>query len=741
MIFNINDIAVSSNEHKKLIARNKVDNIEVTEKTVMNRSIKIEHDSFFTSEKFKRGLVFFDFEVFEYDWLVVLIDPMEDVKTIIANDKSALNNFFRNNCHKIWVGYNNKHYDNYILKGILLGMNPKKISDFIIRDRKQGYEFSDEFRKIKLLSYDIMIQINNAPSLKVYEAFMGNDIEETDVPFDIQRMLSLREIHQTVKYCIHDVEQTIEVFKFKIDDFNGITMIVEMFDFSFEWILKTKGQLTALVTDCHKKPHNDEFNVRILDCIKLNRYAYIKDWFMAMCKNKTYTEFLPDTGSYSEILKHGTQVINKGKRGEDEGKVAFKSYVCGIPHLFAWGGAHGASESPVHIVGKMFHLDVTSFYPSLMIVYGMFTRNADKPEKFKYVYDTRVALKNAGKKKEQAPLKIILNSQFGITKAPVSEAFDPVQANNICLNGQLMLMDLLEHLEDSLGDRLELIQSNTDGIIIKIDEDPKTERIMKHICQEWCIRTGMGLGMDERLIRYMAKDVNNYIFEFYDYKYDEKMDALFAYLKQFSSNMEMSDKTTDEYAVVEICKHIIIHDMNADIQSAIKSYEKENKCRIAQNGNKIRLLGKMERKGAYIKELNDLDNDMPIVNEAVTNYMIYGTKPEDTVNDCDDFMKFQIIFKVSKKYAFASHNNIRYDEHTFRVFASTDVSDGPLYKYKEEDSEPGKFANSPEHCFIYNKSVKGKNPPIKLDKKWYINTAKKRLEDYGFFFKSKNQLF
>ena len=54
--------------------------------------------------------------------------------------------------------------------------------------------------------------------------------------------------------------------------------------------------------------------------------------------------------------------------------------------------------APVHIKGKMYHLDVTSFYPSLMIVYGLFTRNAKKPWKFKEVYDLRVALKKAGKK-------------------------------------------------------------------------------------------------------------------------------------------------------------------------------------------------------------------------------------------------------------------------------------------------------------------------------------------------------
>ena len=620
----------------------------------------------FTLEKYPKGLVFYDFEVFKYDWLVVLIDPLEKTKTVIANERAALKKYFDENCSKVWVGYNNKHYDIAILKGILLGMNPKEISDKIIIEGKQPFEVSDEFRKIKMLSYDIMIQIVNAPSLKTFEAYMGNDIEETEVPFDIQRPLTKPEMYQTMKYCIHDVEQTIEVFRRKIDDYNGITSIVEMFDFPFDWIIKTKGQLTALVVDCKKQPHDDEFDVTILPCIQLEKYKYVMDWFKEMVKHKDYTYELPNTPEFRHILSKGVQVKKKDK-GEDTAKTAFQTMIGGIPHHFGWGGVHGAADTPVHITGKMYHCDVTSFYPSLMIVYNLFTRNANKPEKFKEVYDLRVALKKAGKKKEQAPLKIILNSQFGITKAKVSEAYDPVQANNICLNGQLMLLDLIEHLEKYLGDKFELIQSNTDGIIIKIPEnDEKAERIMKHVLNEWSLRTGMGIGTDA-LTSYVAKDVNNYIFIF------------------------------------------------------------EN--------------GKLERKGKYVKELSDLDNDLPIVNKAVVDYIINGTPVEQTINNSNDMIDFQTIVRVSKAYKLGWHNGKELSEKTFRVYASTDTKDTYIGKCRESGATPEKFANTPEHCFIYNKSVKGIPLSAKLDKKWYIDLSKKRLSEYGYEMQTKFSLF
>ena len=47
----------------------------------------------------------------------------------------------------------------------------------------------------------------------------------------------------------------------------------------------------------------------------------------------------------------------------------------------------------------------------------------------------------------QAPLKIILNSTYGAMKDKYNPMYDPRQANNVCVFGQLLLLDLIEHLE------------------------------------------------------------------------------------------------------------------------------------------------------------------------------------------------------------------------------------------------------------------------------------------------------
>ena len=154
-------------------------------------------------------MIFYDFEVFKYDWLVVLIDLYEQKETVIINNREQLEAFYMAHKDQIWAGYNSRNYDQYILKGILSGFKPKKVNDWIIVQDKPGYRFSTLFRQWPLINYDCM---PNPPiSLKALEAFMGHSIKETSVPFDIDRPLTERELAETVKYCRHDVEETVEV--------------------------------------------------------------------------------------------------------------------------------------------------------------------------------------------------------------------------------------------------------------------------------------------------------------------------------------------------------------------------------------------------------------------------------------------------------------------------------------------------------------------------------------------------
>jgi len=192
-------------------------------------------------------MLFYDFEVFKEDWLVVIIDMTKKCEHVIVNNPSELEQLYDENINDIWVGFNSRHYDQYIFKGILCGFNPKKINDYIIIRQQPGWKFSSLFRNIPLNNYDVMNNVDRG--LKTFEGFMGNNIKESSVSFDIERKLTPEEIEETIVYCRHDVEQTIEVFLQRIEDFNAHMGLVKLANGDLSLISKTKAQLAAHILE------------------------------------------------------------------------------------------------------------------------------------------------------------------------------------------------------------------------------------------------------------------------------------------------------------------------------------------------------------------------------------------------------------------------------------------------------------------------------------------------------------
>ena len=85
-------------------------------------------------------LNFYDFEVFCKNWLVVIINPIEKSVIKIWDNNESLSDYFYKHDEEIWIGYNNRRYDQYIMKSILLGMNPKEVNDWIIVHNNGGWQ-------------------------------------------------------------------------------------------------------------------------------------------------------------------------------------------------------------------------------------------------------------------------------------------------------------------------------------------------------------------------------------------------------------------------------------------------------------------------------------------------------------------------------------------------------------------------------------------------------------------------
>lgn len=566
-------------------------------------------------------MLIYDFEVFKYDWLVVIADTEQQIFIDIINDSEQLKQFYEEHKNDIWIGYNSNHYDQYILKGILLDFDPKNINDFIIVKGKDGWQYSNLFRKIQLYNYDCMSRIDRG--LKAFEGFMGNNIKETDVPFDIDRKLTETEIHQTLKYCHHDVEQTMQVFMERKSEFEAHIGLIKMFNLPLSYISKTKVQMLASILEANRTTYDDEFDISFPSYMKLNKYQYVADWFAD-----------PNNHDYDKRLV--TKISNQD-------------------FTFAWGGVHSALPK-YHSKGYFINMDVASLYPSLMINNNLLSRSCN-PSKFKSIVDLRLKYKAEGNPLQKC-LKPAINGTYGAMKDKNNPLYDPRQANNVCIFGQISLLMLVEMLEDVS----KIIQTNTDGILVQMPEGQNEDEfyeLIDDVAFEWEQITGLTLEFDEYK-EVFQKDVNNYIM--------------------------------------------------------------------------VALDGHTKTKGGYVKKLSRLDYDLPIVNKAVVEAMVHGIPVEQTITECDELKMFQMICKASSKFTHIEHGGMKVNEKCIRIFASKRINDGGVVKISASTGRPNKFSNSPEHCFIYNDSVEDVKCPKKLDKQFYINMAKGRLNDFGIVY-------
>lgn len=604
-----------------------------------------------TNNATKREVFGYDFEVLSKInwWCVTFIENSSGDEITIINNRQALVDFYKAHIDDIVVGYNSRIYDQFVYKGIASNLNAGKINDGLIKYNKRGYQVVKNAKKYRLNNYDCILKDK---SLKQLEGYMGSKIKESSVDFDIDRPLTEEEEQEIIEYNIHDVKEMLKVFNITKGDFDAQLEVIHMFDLDMDKFNLTKAQLAAHVLGA-KKQHtlDDEFEFTIpknLDMPK--KYQHVVDWY-----------FNPFNKSYKLPLKDN--VASNSTR-------QLKTIIGDVPCIYGYGGLHGSKDNIIE-EGIFVLADVASLYPSLMINENYYSRKLKNPNVFKEIKDRRLELKKKGDPR-QKPLKIVINSAYGILKDRNSACFDPLMSNQVCLAGQWYLTDLASRLED----KSKILQINTDGIYVKVNSMEEAH-LIENIIHDFEKRTKLDFDIDiyehGKLIQ---KDVNNYIL------------------------------------------------INKDT-------------------------GKVKRKGAYVKTLSPIDNDLPIVNKALVNYFVNDVPVEDTINNAKELIDFQKIIKLTNKYKEVVYgdasiikvknkdktivnNGVPLREKVHRVFASKRFEDKGIYKVKHEKGEKfyEKVPYTPSKCFIDNDEVIGKPIPDYLDRQYYIDLANDRINQF-----------
>lgn len=433
-------------------------------------------------------LVTYDCEVFAHDWLVTFKDKDSGEYTLVWNDNDALMACIDDDT--IYCGFNNKHYDQHIIKAIAMGYSPedvKKVNDYIIGG---GIGWSCPMLQgawFQFNNADLKDDTQLGQSLKSIEGHLGLPIRESSVRFDIDRKLTEEERKETEYYCKHDVDTTEMLIDIRKDYLKNKINLGRLAGLSDAKALSmTNAKLTAAMLKAEKhEDRNDERKYVVPDNL--------------------LREYVPQ-----EVFEFFEHMYDDSLTDDEVFKMKLKINVGDCPVTIGYGGIHGAipnyffEEQDGRIIRNY---DVGSYYPHLMTINGYTSRNIPSAKIYEDVLDRRMKAKADGDKATANALKLVCNTTYGCLLNKYNDLYDPLMGRSVCISGQLYLLELSEHLHEKIPN-LKIVQINTDGVMVEFDDEFYNDVI--EITKEWEQRTGFDLEED-KVARIAQKDVNNYV--------------------------------------------------------------------------------------------------------------------------------------------------------------------------------------------------------------------------------------
>lgn len=241
----------------------------------------------------------------------------------------------------------------------------------------------------------------------------------------------------------------------------------------------------------------------ILSCIKFKR-PNLKDFSQELSKKKLKFSY-KQQGNCS-----GLELTNTN---EFKSSLTINNKI----YDFGLGGLHSRNKNEIYRADAETYLidvDVASYYPSLMINYKF------KPDflsdKWLQTYagirEERLKAKKDGNKIKANALKIVLNSIYGKFNSIYFYAHDPKTAYSVTINGQLILLKLIEMFELA---GMQVVSANTDGVTVFVKK--RDYSTFKAIKSDW--EKMFKLELEENYYSILCMDsVNDYFAKEVEYE-------------------------------------------------------------------------------------------------------------------------------------------------------------------------------------------------------------------------------
>lgn len=454
-------------------------------------------------------IITYDFEVcYANQWICDFYDSENNTHTTV-NTRYELLTYFENNKDCIFVGFNNKYYDNWILRGIYANIyNLYGLNNEIVNQGKSYFTYfpdNEKFRQAndwvnKFVFYDIH-QTYPSLSLKKAEANMGLSIIENESIMK-KSIWTPEDFENIKKYCQDDTEAT---FKLLVDSEKKEStlltkfLLLKKFNKSLTFVNKTLGNIGGIIFDAHRFSEDDvygRFTFNCPNCIK---------------QLITSKELL----LFYENLNLG--ISDKKRRAIKLGECVGHQSIGGL-HL----ARKNYQKNYVHSKEILVYLDAKQMYLNIMA-------NKNNPElhfaprNFKdWTSLSRIGdLRDEARATNNEPLAEAIkkagNTIFGTcgaydkkTLRPKNEFInDWIMNRTICCVGQCLLISLYDQI-NLVVKNPNYIQFNTDGIYLEIMLEDLDNLQMAVKKWESLIGIKLPIGIIQKGIL-IQRDVNSYI--------------------------------------------------------------------------------------------------------------------------------------------------------------------------------------------------------------------------------------
>ena len=380
----------------------------------------------------------------------------------------------------MFCGYNNHHYDDVIINYIidywykLVDMPYHRVCQSIcnlsntIVESEEGS--IDKFKKWKYMhcfySMDLLtMQFSQKlrVGLKTMQVTMHyKNVQEYDGDFN--QYLPKDSIDDMIAYNINDVESTTELLN-RLKDQVELRLFIEK-EHGIDCLSMDSVKMAeTFLLEKYSEKSGIPKNV-IKEMRSPMDYIPLKDVILPFIRYKN-----PKLQSVLEDMKKQV-VYSKERKGYEK-----KFVLSNVVYSIGVGGIHTIHTPKIFLPNDdeyIGHSDVASMYPSLLIEYGWGPRHLGKLfcDLFAGLKDERLEAKHTGQTVKNMFLKIVLNSPTGKMQQEVSWMYDPFNVFKIRINGQLILLMLVDRL---LSVGCEIIQCNTDGVVYRAKKAARAE--------------------------------------------------------------------------------------------------------------------------------------------------------------------------------------------------------------------------------------------------------------------------